>query len=53
MANLDTAACNNADKWLNSSIDESIKAEIVRMRAENPEEFNDAFYRTLEFGTED
>lgn len=51
MANLDTAACNNADKWLNSSIDESIKAEIVRMRAENPEEFNDAFYRTLEFGT--
>ena len=45
------AACKNADKWLNSSIDENIKAEIVRMREENPDEFNDAFYKTLEFGT--
>lgn len=51
MTKLDVNACNNADKWLNGCIDESTKQEIRRMREENPEEFNDAFYRTLEFGT--
>lgn len=51
MTKLDVNACNNADKWLNGCIDESTKQEILRMREENPEEFNDAFYRTLEFGT--
>jgi phosphoglucomutase len=44
-------ACKNADKWLNSCIDESTKQEIIHLREENPEEFNDAFYKTLEFGT--
>ncbi len=51
MAQLDINACKNADKWLNSCIDESTKQEIIRLREENPEEFNDAFYKTLEFGT--
>lgn len=51
MTKLDVNACNNADRWLNGYIDESTKQEILRMREENPEEFNDAFYRTLEFGT--
>lgn len=51
MTKLDVNACNNADRWLNGCIDESTKQEILRMREENPEEFNDAFYRTLEFGT--
>ncbi|MCI7465908.1 MAG: phospho-sugar mutase [Bacteroidales bacterium] len=51
MTKLDVNACNNADRWLSGCIDESTKQEILRMREENPEEFNDAFYRTLEFGT--
>lgn len=51
MTKLDVNACNNADRWLNGCIDENTKQEILRMREENPEEFNDAFYRTLEFGT--
>ncbi|MGM9807670.1 MAG: phospho-sugar mutase [Candidatus Onthomorpha sp.] len=51
MTKLDVNACNNADRWLNGCIDESTKQEVLRMREENPEEFNDAFYRTLEFGT--
>ena len=51
MTKLDVNACNNADRWLNGCIDESTKQEILCMREENPEEFNDAFYRTLEFGT--
>ena len=51
MTKLDVNACNNADRWLNGCIDESTKQEILRMREENPEEFNDASYRTLEFGT--
>lgn len=51
MTKLDTAACQNAEKWLASSIDESAKAQIRDMMQSSPEEFNDAFYRTLEFGT--
>lgn len=51
MTQLDMNACKNADKWLNSCIDESTKQEIIHLREENPEEFNDAFYKTLEFGT--
>ena len=51
MTHIDMNACKNADKWLNSCIDESTKQEIIHLREENPEEFNDAFYKTLEFGT--
>lgn len=51
MSKLDVNACSNADKWINGHIDETIKKEINALRENNPEEFNDAFYRTLEFGT--
>lgn len=51
MSKLDVNACSNADKWINGHIDETIKKEIIALRENNPEEFNDAFYRTLEFGT--
>lgn len=51
MSKLDVNACSNADKWINGHIDETIKKEITALRENNPEEFNDAFYRTLEFGT--
>ncbi|MEE0962361.1 MAG: phospho-sugar mutase [Bacteroidales bacterium] len=51
MSKLDANACSNADKWINGHIDETIKKEIIALRENNSEEFNDAFYRTLEFGT--
>ena len=51
MSQLDENAVLNADKWLNTSIDEQAKQEIISLRENNVNEFNDAFYRTLEFGT--
>lgn len=51
MCKLDINACKNADRWLNGRIDDSTKKEIIALKENNPEEFNDAFYRTLEFGT--
>ena len=51
MAQLDENAVLNAEKWLNTSIDEQAKQEIISLRENNVNEFNDAFYRTLEFGT--
>ncbi len=51
MIQIDKNAEINAEKWLNSSIDESTKQEIIRLRDNELNEFNDAFYKTLEFGT--
>ncbi|MBR1626953.1 MAG: phospho-sugar mutase [Bacteroidales bacterium] len=48
---LDINAIKNAELWLNSSVSEEIKAEIKKLRTENPAEFNDAFYKKLSFGT--
>ena len=42
----ETAQC-----WLNDQYDEATKQEIRRMMAEDPEELNESFYRTLEFAT--
>ncbi|MBR1769028.1 MAG: phospho-sugar mutase [Bacteroidales bacterium] len=52
MKELDLQALNNADKWLCSdNISKEIKDEILRLKAEDTEEFNDAFYKKLAFGT--
>lgn len=51
MASLDLEAKRNADNWLNSSIDQSTKNIIRDMMENNIEEFNESFYRSLEFGT--
>ncbi|MBQ9254035.1 MAG: phospho-sugar mutase [Bacteroidales bacterium] len=51
MVELDNNAILNSEKWLNSSIDESTKQEILKLKSENVQEFNDAFYKTLSFGT--
>ena len=51
MAELDKNAILNADKWLNSSISEEIKKQILSLKENNIEEFNDAFYKTMAFGT--
>ena len=51
MTPIDSTALANAQKWLATSIDNDTKECIIRMKEENPDEFNDSFYRTLEFGT--
>lgn len=51
MSQLDENAVLNAEKWLSTSIDEQAKQEIISLQQNNISEFNDAFYRTLEFGT--
>lgn len=51
MTQIDKNAAINAEKWLNTSIDQQAKQEIISLRENNVNEFNDAFYRTLEFGT--
>lgn len=38
-------------EWLGGNFDDETKKEITRLQAENPSELNDAFYRSLEFGT--
>ena len=52
MANIDTTAQINADNWLCSkAIDQKTKDVIKDMMQNNIEEFNESFYRNLEFGT--
>ncbi len=51
MKNIDPNAEINSQKWLSSSIDEETKNIIIKMKEDNIEEFNEAFYRNLEFGT--
>ncbi len=51
MTQIDKNAAINADNWLKGSIDQHAKQEIISLRESNVNEFNDAFYRTLEFGT--
>lgn len=40
-----------ATAWLQGNFDQHTKAEITRVKQENPAELADAFYRNLEFGT--
>ena len=45
-------AQERADQWLQSAaVDESTKDTIRKMQAEQPDEFEEAFYKDLEFGT--
>ncbi|MBP5327404.1 MAG: phospho-sugar mutase [Bacteroidales bacterium] len=48
---LDATTVANVNTWLSGAYDEETKAAIRRMQAENPEELNESFYRSLEFGT--
>lgn len=40
-----------AQRWLDGNFDPETKAEIIRLRDNDPVGFEDAFYRNLEFGT--
>ena len=48
--NIDASAKANALTWLNGSYDEATK-QAIREMTETPDELNESFYRTLEFGT--
>ncbi len=48
---LDATTVANVKTWLDGAYDEETKAAIRKMQAENPEELNESFYRSLEFGT--
>ncbi|MBO7489829.1 MAG: phospho-sugar mutase [Bacteroidales bacterium] len=48
---LDATTVANVKTWLEGAYDEETKAAIRKMQAENPDELNESFYRSLEFGT--
>lgn len=48
---LDATTESHVKSWLDGAYDEATKAAIRRMQSENPDELNESFYRTLEFGT--
>ncbi|MBP5342095.1 MAG: phospho-sugar mutase [Bacteroidales bacterium] len=48
---IDESAKLNAKAWLEGEYDEATKQAIREMAEQNPNELNESFYRTLEFGT--
>lgn len=48
---MDLAIQEKIKSWLEGNYDAGTKAEIDRMRSEQPHDLEDAFYRNLEFGT--
>tara|TARA_B110000503_G_scaffold40331_1_gene66241 strand:- start:590 stop:2323 length:1734 start_codon:yes stop_codon:yes gene_type:complete len=42
---------NTINSWLSSFFDEETKNNIQELKANNPEELQDSFYKNLEFGT--
>lgn len=51
MNNINKTAKQNAEKWLSSNISQETKDAIIDMMENRPEEFNESFYKSLEFGT--
>jgi phosphoglucomutase len=48
---MDAAIKQKVNSWLNGAYDENVKAQVRKMKEENPAELADAFYQNLEFGT--
>jgi phosphoglucomutase len=48
---MDAAIAQKVNTWLNGNYDPATKDEIKKLQNENPEELNEAFYQSLEFGT--
>ncbi len=44
-------AIENAKKWQSPDYDELTRKEVAKIEQESPEDFFDAFYKNLEFGT--
>lgn len=48
---MDSALQQRIDAWLTPAYDQQTRDEIKKLQAEKPEELDDAFYKSLEFGT--
>ncbi len=48
---VDPKVLEAANSWLEGNYDEATKETIRELMANNPDEFSDSFYRSLEFGT--
>ena len=48
---MNATALENVQVWLNGNYDADTKAAIKKLEIENPNELEDSFYRSLEFGT--
>lgn len=48
---MNEAIAKRVNTWLQGSIDQASKQEILRLQQTAPQELEDAFYRDLEFGT--
>lgn len=48
---MDNQTQQRVNSWLQGNYDPETKAAIQDLQKNNPDELNDAFYRTLEFGT--
>ena len=49
--NIDPVVQQKANVWLDGPYDEETKNTVRKMMNGDPQEFTDAFYRDLEFGT--
>lgn len=48
---VDPAILKKAQEWLNPEFDAETRNEVKNLIEQNPKDFTDAFYRSLEFGT--
>jgi phosphoglucomutase len=48
---MEAATGEKINTWLNGNYNQATKDEIKRLQKESPDELNESFYRTLEFGT--
>lgn len=48
---MDEVILKRSSVWLNGNFDHETKAQVAKIKSENPGELADAFYRNLEFGT--
>lgn len=48
---MDAAIESKVNSWLTGNFDAETKAEIERLKKDNPNELTESFYRNLEFGT--
>lgn len=48
---MEQATLDKINIWLNEDYDQETKNEILKLQEENPQALEEAFYRTLEFGT--
>ncbi len=48
---MDAAVLDKVNEWLNGNYDDATKQAIKKLQEENPNELEESYYRSLEFGT--